>query len=207
MEWPTPIGYKNVIRTSIIDSLANPIMSIDREMPWEIKNFDATWSGPEGAGGTIEYRNGGANIYEVVTSPEGNVSFRYNRASGSTTISVAGYSKTLPQRLLPGTSCMGGPDVPIATEAEGINFQGFVCAWDMMYWQAHNMNPNPYAGSASFGSGEYLGYPCKTITVEGGTVFFWQNLCLHATGEASFNVTKLTILDDIENPTVTVVHE
>ena len=208
LEWPTPIGYTNVMRTSILDKDGKPIMSIDREMPWEVKNFDAAWSSPGNGHGTIEYRDGGEHVTEVVWGGDGtSVKFIYTRSSGSTTVIAQGYSFTQPQRMLPGTSCMGSPDIPIAVDAEGMHFKGFVCAWDMMYWQAHNVTPNPYAGKASFGQGEHLGYPCKTITTEEGTLYFWQNLCLYALGESTFKVTSLNILDDLENPTVTVHHQ
>lgn len=204
--WPTPIGYKNVLRTSILDGKGKPVMSIDREMPWEIKNFDATWTGSEGGHGTINYRNGGENITEVVVGADGSVKFIYNRSSGKTTVIAAGMSATLPQRMLPGTSCMGSPDITVPGN-ETFSFKGFCSAWDMMYWQAENLERNPYAGQATFGTKEYLGYPCKYITTSDGTVYFWQNLCLCATGEATFKVTSLTILDEIDNPTVTVRHD
>ena len=207
MEWPTPIGYKNVIRTSIIDSLANPIMSIDREMPWEVKNFDATWTTSGGGHGTIQYREGGAHVHETVTSDGSTVTFDYNRSRGTTTVSAQGFTTTMPQRMLPGTSCMGSPDVIINTSAKNFAFKGFVSAWDMMYWQAEHVKPNPYAGFASFGSAEYLGYPCKLIVAEGNTLMYWQNLNLRAIGEAEFKVTSLTILDEIDNPVMIVEHK
>lgn len=204
--WPTPIGYKNVLRTSILDGKGKPVMSIDREMPWEIKNFDATWTGSEDGHGTINYRNGGENITEVVVGADGSVKFIYNRSSGKTTVITADMSATLPQRMLPGTSCMGSPDITVPGN-ETFSFKGFCSAWDMMYWQAENLERNPYVGQATFGTKEYLGYPCKYITTSDGTVYFWQNLCLCATGEATFKVTSLTILDELDNPTVTVRHD
>lgn len=207
MEWPTPIGYKNVIRTSIIDSLANPIMSIDREMPWEVKNFDATWTTSGGGHGTIQYREGGAHVHETVTSDGSTVTFDYNRSRGTTTVSAQGFTTTMPQRMLPGTSCMGSPDVIIKTSAKNFAFKGFVSAWDMMYWQAEHVKPNPYAGFASFGSAEYLGYPCKLIVAEGNTLMYWQNLNLRVIGESEFKVTSLTILDEIDNPVMIVNHQ
>ena len=205
-DWNTPIGYTNVLRTSILNAKGKPIMSIDREMPWEIKNFDASWSATGGGHGTIEYRNGGENVTEVVVGADGSVKFIYSRSSGTTTVIAAGMSATLPQRMLPGTSCMASPDIIIPGN-EMFSFKGFCSAWDMMYWQAENLERNPYAGQATFGTVEYLGYPCKYIKTSEGTIYFWQNLNLYATGEATFKVTSLKILDDPDNPTVTVEHE
>jgi len=203
-EWDIPIGYRNVLRTSIIDSLGHPIMSIDREMPWEIKNFNASWTTSE-ANGTVEYRDGGETITEHLITKDGSVTFIYHRSNNSTTITTSGITATRPGRMLIGTTFMGSPETIILSNKTQ-TFKGHATMFDMMNWQAEHMKTNPYAGKMMFGSGEYLGYPCKTVTLNNQTIYWYQNLYLRVDGEANFRVTELNILDDLENPTAVVYH-
>ena len=49
----------------------------------------------------------------------------------------------------------------------------------------------------NLGETNYLGYKCKTISVESGMFTYFQNVCLKTdTDEGSFVVTKFEVLDE-----------
>ncbi len=182
---PVPMGYKTVLRTSIVDSLGNAVESHDIEMPWEVRNFNATYDFA-GMTGTVEYRDGGKRIKEV--NPLLGIAEYDN---GKTTIhDVAGNVYT------------------VTGEEASIAFLGCNCMWvtpmgldqapsaglDEIRWaMAQGLIKNT---QMTFGETNYLGYKCITCTVENGMDTIFQNVCLKAdTGEGSFVVTKFEVLE------------
>lgn len=75
---PVPLGYRTVLRTSLLDGEGNSLLDMDREMPWEIRNYDATISGTMGFYGTIEYRNGGQHIHEIDHADGGTIEYTWD---------------------------------------------------------------------------------------------------------------------------------
>ncbi len=204
---PVPLGYRTVLRTSLLDGEGNSLLDMDREMPWEIQNYDATISGTMGFLGTIEYRNGGRHIHEVEHIEGGTMEYTWNGTDTHMKMSIQGMQMEYTYKgefICPIAAIMGynvnhNPGVFISDIQE----------YDVMRWMNKELGVE-FPG-ISFGETYYLGHECKTlreVTPEGsGTTVMYQNLILRLLStEGDVNVTSLKIYDEIENPITITQH-
>lgn len=204
---PVPLGYRTVLRTSLLDGEGNPLLDMDREMPWEIQNYDAAISGTMGFSGTIEYRNGGKHIHEVEHIDGGTLEYTWNGTDTHMKMSIQGMQMEYTYKgefICPIAAIMGynvnhNPGVFISDIQE----------YDVMRWMNKELGVE-FPG-ISFGETFYLGHDCKTlreVTPEGsGTTVMYQNLILRLLStEGDMNVTSLKIYDEIENPITITRH-
>jgi len=181
-----PLGYRTVLSTRILDGDGNIIKELEEEMPWEIKNFNASVS----LGGhisTIQYRDGGNYVFEHVVGEDGETDFRKQGDKVEVYTPIGWY--TVPNGIMPISSTMQLSD-PIQVKS-----------YDFCRWLKKEAGRD--TEGMTFGDTEYLGYKCKTVSVSTGTFVYWQNLVLklEAGGKDDFHVTKLEILDNgDENP-------
>ena len=181
-----PLGYRTVIKTRILNGRGETIEEIEEELPYEIKNFDATVTMGKYGGSTIKYRNGGKSIYEHVIGEDGSADFKYENGQA--------YVNT-PMGWFP----YGSGATPIA-EQMGVVDRAMTHSpyvWDWCRYLKKELGQD--TENMTFGDVEMLGLPCKTVSIPEGTIIYWQNLILGVTdGNEGFTVTKLNILD---NPT------
>ena len=182
-----PLGYRTILATRILDGDGNIIKELEEELPWEIKNFNASVS-MGGHISTIQYRDGGNNIYEHVVGEDGEADFRKQGNKVEVHTPMGWYA--LPNNVMPISTCMHvlEPD--------------WIRTYDFCRWQKKEAGRN--MEGMTFGDTEYLGYKCKTVHVSTGTITYWQNLILkiEGSGEGDFHVTSLEILDNFETPTI-----
>lgn len=183
-----PLGYRLILKTRILDGEGNTIKELEEEMPWEVKNFDATLTIGGIGGSTIKYRNGGDYIYEHVVGTDGTGDFR-KQGNVVQVLGDDGKWYTVPSGLMPiSDGCM------YVKKPEAIQI------YDFCRWQVEEAGRN--MDGMYFGNTEMLGLKCKTVTVSTGTFVYWQNLCLRITGSdgGDFHVTSLQILDNPVEP-------
>ena len=182
-----PLGYRTILATRILDGDGNIIKELEEELPWEIKNFNASVS-MGGHISTIQYRDGGNNIYEHVVGEDGEADFRKQGNKVEVHTPMGWYA--LPNNVMPISTCMHvlEPD--------------WIRTYDFCRWQKKEAGRN--MEGMTFGDTEYLGYKCKTVHVSTGTITYWQNLIMkiEGSGEGDFHVTSLEILDNFETPTI-----
>jgi len=181
-----PLGYRTVLATRILDGDGNIIKELEEELPWEIKNFNASVN----IGGyisTIQYRDGGNNIYEHVVGKDGEADFRKQGNKIEVYTPMGWYA--VPNSIMPISSCMHVLD------------PDWVKTYDFCRWQ--KKEAGRYMEGMTFGDTEYLGYKCKTVHVSTGTITYWQNLVIKVagSGDGDFHVTSLEILDNFATPT------
>lgn len=182
IDCPAPGGFRRVLLTRILDGNDKVINQTMREVGDEIKNFNATYRmryGGETVTGTVEYRDGGASIKNVIPTPEATVIFNYS--GGLSTITVAGV--TVPYKSLP----------PMAFNLARPELKEF----DKMYYSKIN-GYNNHPDITAVGRGEVIGLPCKTITVGNVvTYYIWHNLCLKMDGgDTEGCILSLEVLDE-----------
>ena len=182
-----PLGYRLILKTRILDAEGNTIKELEEEMPWEVKNFDATLTIGGFDGSTIKYRDGGDYIYEHVVGADGTADFR--KQGNKIEVLAEGRWYTVPSALMPisdGLMYVKKPEV--------------IKTYDFCRWQVEEAGRN--MDGMFFGNTEMFGMKCKTVTVSTGTFVYWQNLCLRVTGSdgGDFHVTSLQILDNPVEP-------
>lgn len=181
-----PMGYKTVLRTQIVDAEGNAIEQHDVDLPWEIRNFNATYSFAGMGSGSVEYRDGGKYIKEI-NPLLGEVVLK----DGMLTITTVTGTSTVPATedmlgILMGCNIMFV--TPSIKESPFIVYDEMRWARDKGLIKGTHLN---------LGETNYLGYKCKTISVENGMLTYFQNVCLKAdTDEGSFVVTKFEVLDE-----------
>ncbi|MBR1447963.1 MAG: hypothetical protein IJ588_04350 [Prevotella sp.] len=180
-----PLGYRAVLRTQIVDSLGNAVEYHDVEMPWEIRNFNATYSFAGLGGGSVEYRDGGKYIREV--NPMLGIVVLNN---GSLTITTPSGTSTVPATA-DALGILMGCNIMLVNPSLK---ESPLIAYDEMRWAK---DKGLIKGThLNLGETTYLGYKCKTISVENGMLTYFQNVCLKTdTDGGSFVVTKFEILD------------
>ena len=204
---PVPLGYRTVLRTSLLDGEGKPLLDMDREMPWEIRNYDATVSGTMGFSGTIEYRDGGKHIHEIDHAGGGTIEYTWDGTNTRMQMSLEGMSIdwvyqnefVCPIAAIMGYNVNHNPGVFISDMQQ----------YDIMRWL--NKEHGVEFPGISFGETYYLGHECKTmreVTPEAsGTMVMYQNLVLRLLStEGDMNVTSLKIYDEIENPITITRH-
>lgn len=181
-----PLGYRTVIKTRILNGRGETIEEIEEELPYEIKNFDATVTMGKYGGSTIKYRNGGKSIYEHVIGEDGSADFKYENGQAYVNTPFGWYP-------------YGSGATPIA-EQMGVVDRAMTHSpyvWDWCRYLKKELGQD--TENMTFGDVEMLGLPCKTVSIPEGTIIYWQNLILGVTdGDTGFAVTNLDILD---NPT------
>ena len=139
-----------------------------------------------GTTGHIQYRDGGKNIHETIEAPDGNAYFRYLGSA--------------PEVLTPiGWKTYDGHSTPIAGAMQLFEPQ-VLQIYDYCLWMKEVLNhPTP---GMTFGVAYHLGYKCKTVSIPEGTLTYWQNILMEATGgDQKFSVTSFEILDNpLETP-------
>ena len=181
-----PMGYKTVLRTQIVDADGNAVEQHDVDLPWEIRNFNATYSFAGLGGGSVEYRDGGKYIKEI-NPLLGEVVLK----GGMLTVTTVTGSSTVPATEDAMVGLMGCNLMmvnPFVKESPLIAYDEMRWAKEKGLIKGTNLN---------LGETNYLGYKCKTISVENGMFTYFQNVCLKTdTDEGSFVVTKFEVLDE-----------
>ena len=183
-----PLGYRTILKTRIMDGKGNTIKELEEEMPWEIKNFNATVDFGSVHPATIRYRDGGKYVYEEVSGDDGTVAcYEYNNGN------VQMWAKAYPQYKQAGTVY----SMPVSAMMFVLipNFPTVVQDMDFERWLVEEIGIN--RANAVFGEEDILGHKCKTFTTSKGSWSYWQNLMMKTEADGqTVRVTKLEILDN-----------
>lgn len=174
---PVPMGYSRKVVTSLVDGKGNVLKEIEREFPWEIKNFDATIEGSNFRG-VIHCRKNGEYITETVTTPEGTAQFKYENKKAYVYAETLGWYPT--ESTLP--------------LMEMMTVGGHIRTYDYMRWCDDNYNGVFSNKGIHFGNDTHLGRQCHRVTMDGSEIIYWQNLIVKFTSDdEKFEVTSLTV--------------